>query len=200
MMANYNDYSDEQLAVLFNQQDKYAFETIYGRYKDILYIHAKKMLQDQEAARDAVQELFTNLFAQMGSFELKSTIQSYLFSSISRRIVNQMIHEKVKLKYVNNAQFYQKRYVADTDHPVLEKDLIKNIAEEIERLPPKMKAIFEMSRKAYMNNQDIAQATNTTTENVRRQLRIALERLRGKLTCFFCLQIMAAILWLNRTF
>lgn len=200
MRDNYNNFTDAQLAALYNQQDRNAFEEIYVRYKDLLYIHAKKMLREKEQAQDVVQELFTTLLVKMGEVELKSTIKSYLYHLIQNKILDLFKHQKVRFNYVESIQNFQSKYVNNADHLALERELIKTIDEEIERLPPKMKAIFEMSRKAYLSNQEIALATNTSEENVRRQLRIALTRIRSKFTCFLCLQIMTAILWLNRNF
>jgi RNA polymerase sigma-70 factor (family 1) len=200
MKSNYFNYTDAQLAELYNQQDRGAFEAIYDRYWDLLYIHAKKMLHDEDQAQDVVQDLFTNLFNKMGKLELKSAFKSFLYQSTRNQVLDLIRRDKVKFDYISSIQAYYQQGENTTDNLVLEKELSRTIEQEIAKLPPKMRAIFEMSKKAYLSNQEIAEATNTSEENVRKQIRQAVNKLRSRMTCFFCLQIMAGILWLNRHF
>jgi len=200
MKADYYSYTDAQLADLYNQRDRHAFEAIYDRYWDLLYIHAKKMLRDEDQAQDVVQELFTTLLSKMGSLQLKSAFKSFLYQSTRNQVLDLIRRDKVKFDYIASIQAYYQEGEFTTDNQLLENELKRTIEEEIEKLPPKMRAIFEMSRKAYLSNQEIALATNTTEENVRKQLRQAIAKLRAKFTYFLCLQIMASLLWLNKHF
>jgi RNA polymerase sigma-70 factor (ECF subfamily) len=196
---NYNSYTDDQLASLYNKQDRSAFEEIYNRYWELLYIHAKKMLRDEDQAQDVVQELFISLLTRMGKLKLKPTFNSYLYQTIRFIILDLIRHNQVKVNYIAQIQTHYKEADSHTDNLVLENDLKRIIELEIDKLPPKMKTIFEMSRKAYLSNSEIADATNTTESNVRKQIQQAITKLRSNLTCFICLQIMTTLLWWNRT-
>jgi RNA polymerase sigma-70 factor (ECF subfamily) len=200
MKANYKSYSDAQLAKLINQHDRGAFNEIYARYWPLLYIHAKNMLHDEDQAKDIVQELFTNLLAKMGSLQLASTIKAFLYKSTRNMVLNLIKHNKVKIDYISSIQAFYQEGVFTTDEQVRENELKKEIEKEIERLPAKMRTIFEMSRKTYLSNLEIAHVTNTSEENVRKQLYKAVIRVKAKLTSFLCLQIMATIMWLNNSF
>ena len=70
---------------------------------------------------------------------------------------------------------------ADTDHLIREKQLKAYIEKEIQALPPKMRAIFEMSRKEHLSYKEIAAITNTSENNVSTQVNNALRILRAKL-------------------
>ncbi|HWW41303.1 RNA polymerase sigma factor [Pedobacter sp.] len=200
MRANYNSYEDAQLAELYNRKDRNAFDEIYERYWDIMYIHAKNMLHDADQAKDVVQELFLSLLNRMGELKLKATFSSFLYQSIRFIVFDLIRHNQVKIDYVARIQATYQDADYTTDNLVIENELKAIIEKEIERLPPKMRAIFEMSKKAYLSNKEIALATNTSEENIKRQLRQASARVRAKIASTIYLQIMVSILWLNRHF
>ncbi len=198
MKANYSLYSDAQLADLLNVSDNKAFEEIYNRYWNLLFLHANKMLRDEDQAQDVVQELFANLLSQMGQFYYKSTISSYLYTSVRNMVLNLIKHDKVKLNYSDSLRDYYDQGAWTTDTLVRENELKRQIEKEIENLPAKMRAIFELSRKEYLSHKEIADTLGISEGTVKKQLYYAISKLRSKLSCFFWLQIMSLILWINR--
>lgn len=199
MKVDYQSLTDAQLADLLNLRDESAFEEIYKRYWSLLFIHANKMLGDQDQAEDVVQELFTKLLSQMGELYLKSTISAYLYMSVRNMVVNLIRRKKVKINYLASIQEHYSRGEWVTDHKLRESEFRKQIEEEIENLPPKMKAIFNLSSKAYLTHKEIAEAVNVSEGTVRKQIYYAMKALRSKLTCLVCLQVMSVILWLHRS-
>ncbi len=68
-----------------------------------------------------------------------------------------------------------------TGHRVRENDLKAYIEKEIQALPPKMKQIFELSRKAHLSHKEIAEKLDTSENNVSTQITNALRILRTKI-------------------
>jgi RNA polymerase sigma-70 factor (ECF subfamily) len=184
MKVNYTSYTDAQLAEGLNLQDVAAFEEVYDRYWNVLFIHACKMTGDQEKAKDLVQDLFTALFAKMGELHFESTISAYLYRSVQNRVISAFNHQKVKHNYAASLQaFYNKGELATENH-VREKELKILIEKEIDNLPGKMKSIFEMSRRDNMSHKEIATASGVSEGTVKKQLYYAITRLRSKLSYF----------------
>ncbi|MFD0749217.1 sigma-70 family RNA polymerase sigma factor [Mucilaginibacter calamicampi] len=67
------------------------------------------------------------------------------------------------------------------DHLIREKQLRAHIEQEIQALPPKMRRIFEMSRKEQLSHREIAEALSVSENNVSKQVNNALRILRTKL-------------------
>lgn len=193
MKADYKSFTDAQLAERLNLRDTAAFEEVYDRYWALLYIHAKKMLGNEDQAKDVVQELFTKLLAQIGKVHYESTISSFLYKSIRNMVLNLIKHQKVRFDYVSSIQAYHTDGDLTTEKQVRENELKKEIEKEIKRLPAKMRAIFQLSHQTPLSNQEIAIAVNTSEDTVRKQLYNAVKILRAKLSYFMCLQIVAAI-------
>lgn len=198
MNSIYSSYSDAELAEKINLRDTHAFEELYNRYWGMLFEHARRMIGNEEKAKDIVQDLFASLFSQMGQVILQPTIVNYLVKSIKNSVINLINHEKVKINHIAAFQEFYKRGEWITDNQVRERELKASIEKAIEDLPPKMRTIFELSRKAYMSHKQIAAEINGKEENVKKTLHRAIKLLRAKLTCFLLVQLMTAILFIGK--
>lgn len=68
-----------------------------------------------------------------------------------------------------------------TDHVIREKQLAALIEKGISDLPPKMKEVFELSRKQKLTHKEIAEKLNLSEQTVKKQVNNALKILRVKL-------------------
>ena len=68
------------------------------------------------------------------------------------------------------------------DSLVRERDLARRIEAEIQSLPPKMRAVFELSRKEHKSYKEISDYLNISDKTVKKQVNNALHILRTKLT------------------
>ncbi|SDF15175.1 RNA polymerase sigma-70 factor, ECF subfamily [Mucilaginibacter pineti] len=200
MTTNYQILSDSELVDKLNQQDNRAFEEVYNRYWLPLYNHARRMLKDEDEAADVVQEIFSAVLEKMGSLTFHTTLAAYLFQATRFRIINLFHREQVKIKYVQSLKAYINKHSAPADEVYREKEMAELIEHEIAALPPRMREVFELSRKAYLTNKEIAEITSISEATVKKHLAVALKRLRAKLTSALLLNFMAAILWLHRLF
>jgi RNA polymerase sigma-70 factor (family 1) len=197
MKARYESYSDAELTEFLTLRDTHAFEAIYNRYFALIYSFARKMLQDDNHAEDITQEVFTSLYEKMGRVHIES-LRSYLYQSVRNMIIDFIRHKQVKTDYVTSFQSFYEQGEWATDNVVIENELRRQIENEIENLPPKMRAIFELSRKAHLSHKEIAAASGVTEGTVKKQLFYALKILRSRLSCVIWMQVMIVILWLNR--
>jgi len=197
-MADYKNLSDVELTCLLKASNHAAFTEIYNRYWLLLFNHARRMLKDDEQAKDVVQDTFNSLFDKTGKLQVHISLSAYLYQTVRYMIFNLIRHEKVKINYLNSIQAYFQTGVCSTDELIREKELKQQIEQEIEMLPAKMRRIFELSRKAHLSYKEIAEQTMTSEGTVRKQVYYALKILRGKLGSQILFHIMAGLLWLNR--
>ncbi len=181
-MAVYQTLSDTELTDLLRESNHAAYTEIYKRYFHLLYVHAYKKLRDEEQAKDVIQDLFTNLWIRRDTNFIGTNLGGYLYTAVRNKIFDLFAHEKVKADYVLSLRdFISFGRIANTDHLVREKELKAYIEKEIQALPPKMRRIFEMSRKEQLSHKEIAETLNTTENNVSKQIQNALKVLRTKL-------------------
>jgi RNA polymerase sigma-70 factor (ECF subfamily) len=155
------------------------------------------MLQDEDQAKDVIQEVFVTLYEKMDEL-YNDSIRSFLYKSVRNRVINSIRHQKVRIDYISAFKDYYNKGEWITDNQVRENELQRLIELEIENLPPKMRKIFELSRRHYLSHKEIADATGVSEGTVKKQLYYAISKLRSKLSCLLLLQLMSAILWINR--
>lgn len=180
-MLTYSLLSDLELIALLKEGDAAAYTVVYNRYFNELYIHAYARLRDKEEAQDVVHELFATLWNKRAELMFKSSLPAYLYTAVRNRILDVIAHQQVESRYVTSLQHFIEEGYCITDHQVRERQLAALIEKGISELPPKMRAIFELSRKHAMSHKEIAEQLNLSEQTVRTQVKNALRILRLKL-------------------
>ncbi|SFE35292.1 RNA polymerase sigma-70 factor, ECF subfamily [Chitinophaga sp. CF118] len=180
-MNRYGEMSNEELTDLLRSGDRSAFAEIYHRYKFILHNHAWQKTRNQEEAQDAIQDVFTTLWDKRESINVGSNLAGYLYNSVRNHILNTIAHKEVQTKYIISIQKFTKEQSVITDYRVRENLFKALIEKEIAALPPRMREVFELSRKHHLSHKEIAIIMGTTEQTVKKQMTIALKILRRKL-------------------
>jgi len=181
-MVAYSNLSDTNLLQLLKESDHSAYTEIYNRYFYLLYVHAYKKLRNEEQVKDLIQDLFATLWFKREFGLPDSNLAGYLYTAVRNKIFDLFAHQLVESKYIDSLKDYLDNYSsAPTDHLVRENQLKAYIEQSIQALPPKMKRIFEMSRKENLSHKDIAAKLGTSENNVATQITTALRILRTKL-------------------
>lgn len=190
-MATYSNISDDNLILLLKESDHAAYTEIYNRYFYLLYVHAYKKLQDEGQAKDVLQDVFATLWFKRASDFQSNNLGGYLYTAVRNKIFDLFAHEQVKTKYIHSLDAYLKTHTSvPTDHLVREHELKAYIEKEIQALPPKMKQIFELSRKDHLSYKEIAEKLNTSENNISKQLNSALRVLKTKLGLAICVSFL----------
>jgi RNA polymerase sigma-70 factor (family 1) len=180
-MLAYGSLSDLELTDLLRAGDASAYTVIYNRYFDELYLHAYNRLRDKEEAQDVIHELFAGLWNKKENLMVKSSLAAYLYTAVRNRILDVISHQQVETRYVSSLQNFIEEGYCITDYQIRERQLAVLIEKGISELPPKMREVFELSRKQVMSHKEIAAQLNLSEQTVRKQVNNALKILRVKL-------------------
>lgn len=177
-MASIQTCPDKELMILLKSGSHAAFAEIYDRYWGLMYVHALKMLGDEDEAKDIIQELFITLWTKGPELELKNSLSGYLYVSVRHKILNRIRQQKTGSSFIHALALY----ISENENSFLpqlhEKELSAVIEKEIEKLPSKMRRIFEMSRKEYLSHKEIAEALDISDKTVKKQISNALKILK----------------------
>jgi len=179
-MESLAELNDHELLALLREGDRAAYNAIYHKYKFVLYQHAWNKLRNREEAQDILQEVFASLWLKRETAKIGDNLSGYLYGSVRNKVLDHYARQEVKLRYVNNVKPDLEQGVA-TDHRVRENQLRALIDKEIAELSPRMREVFEMSRKQHMTYREIAEQLGTSEETVKKQVSGALKVLRVKL-------------------
>ena len=177
--------SDSELVDLLTSGDEKAFTQIYERYFGVLYLHAYKILQNEDEVKDILQDLFSTIWIRREQLNINCGLSAYLYKSVRNKIFDTLSHKKVVSRFADSLTAFAEEGYMNTDHLVRERELAALIEKGIVSLPEKMRHVFELSRKGNYSHREIAQQLNLSVQTVRTQVKNALRLLRVKLGAFF---------------
>jgi len=176
-MSGYSSYTDQELVALLKQGDDAAFTEIYNRYWYAAYQSSFKIIDDDEACTDVVQDVFVWLWENRERSDIHS-LKSYLLTAVKFKMLNLIRQGKMKAAY-------QEAVVDEADHSQEQnaevKELMRIIADFAKTLPGQARQIFYLSRFEHLSNKEIAQKMGISEKTVKNQINISLKKLRTTL-------------------
>lgn len=180
-MIDYKTLSDYVLSKKLKDGDQAALAEIFDRYQFVLYRHANKWLQDREAVKDTIQEVFIAIWDKRESITYTENLGGYLYTALRNRILRQIKLDQRKQNYLSSLENHITRGENITDHLVRENQLRAIIEKEVASLPDKMREVFELSRNSQLSHSEIAARLGISELTVKTQVKNALRFLRTRL-------------------
>ncbi len=178
-----DELSNEELFEVIKESGDYvAFEKLYKRFYYILTHYAYRYMKCPELANDMVSEVFYKLWKKRDSISVTTSLQSYLFTAVRNRCLDQ-------LRVENRVDKCDDSVLIDLDsssstplqHAIAE-ELQQKIENAIEALPKDRRKVFRMSRDNGLKYKEIADTLGISIKTVETQMGRALKFLRGELT------------------
>lgn len=177
--------TDASLVQMLNEGSSAAFEEIYRRHWRYCYHIAFKVLQDEDACMDVLQDVFVWLWENKNKVRPNS-LKPYLGTAVKFKMLNVIRHKKVCETAVQHFKS------AGTSLSFIEnslevKELKMMLTDFIEQLPPQAGKIFHLSRNEQLSNKEIAERLHISEKTVKNQIYISLKKLKsalGQLSCW----------------
>lgn len=185
MVESSSDVFDKDLIPLIRQGDSYAFQKLYHAYQGFLFMHAYHKLGDKSVAMDLVQDLFASIWENREAINIKNKVSTYLYSAMRYKIIDVINKEENKKKYLSSLKESMDSVVAyeASDYLVREKMLEQQIEMILDKLSPRVRQVFILSRKHYLSHKEIAKELNLSEHSVRSYIKEALKVFKSKLRC-----------------
>ncbi|MBK3516722.1 RNA polymerase sigma-70 factor [Carboxylicivirga marina] len=174
--------------------DENAFQEVFIRYYTQLVVFARKVVVDDDLARELVQDVIVNFYEKRKELKIHTSLRAHLYQSVRNRCLNQIKHSQIRRDHHANIYLTQKNTEAYVDDKLEETELEQKIFSIIQTLPNQCKKIFEMSRFEGVSNQEIADKLNLSKRTVETQISKALKVLRKNLAGYLDAWMM--IMWL----
>lgn len=166
-------------------RDKIVFDFIFHYYYSGLCAFAEKITGSGETAEDIVQDLFVTLWVKSGQIVISSSLKNYLFTSVKNRSLDFLRNDKKKTQLVNAGGRLQNYDENLSAFWLAESELEALLEKSLNKLPPRCREIFILSRFEGLKNIDIANHFNISRRTVELQISNALRRLREDLKPYF---------------
>jgi len=171
------------------RRDKLAFDYIFNYYYSTLCAFSMQYLNDRSASEDLVQDFFVSLWMGASKLRIRSSLKSYLFAGVKNQCLDYQKHQKVTEKYQAYVLFSTKSGDNTTDHYLAESELRLAIQKCLDKLSPRCREIFELSRLKGLSNQEISEKLGISKRTVELQVSNSLKILRKELIDYlpFCM-------------
>ncbi|MBL8067820.1 MAG: RNA polymerase sigma factor [Armatimonadetes bacterium] len=154
--------------------DPHAFQALYEKYYDRVYGISYGVLRDADEAADAIQEIFTLVYKNLGRFDRRSKFSTWLF----RIAVNRSIQQARKLKYKKREAEFDDRIESIPERVPPTEDNDPRINEAMGQLHPNDRAILTLFYGDELSLQEIADSMGCSANAAKTRLFRARERLR----------------------
>lgn len=177
-MKDLTNLSDEELFFACVDGSESSFEELYNRYWYKLYAEALRRLRKAELAEEIVQDLFTSIWLNRKKIHIHSSVAAYLFTSVRYLVISSIQKEMVRKNYKEFYQGHFKDYDNSTETRIAFNELQDQIENHVRLLPERCRYIYELSRKEFKTNKEIADLLGISEKTVENQLTKALSRLK----------------------
>ncbi|HKJ41720.1 MAG TPA: RNA polymerase sigma-70 factor [Sunxiuqinia sp.] len=162
------------------------FDRIFRKYHTILFVYARKFVEDEGVALDLVQDVFTMIWEKKKSLTDDKKLKSYLFNSVRNACLNHLKHEQVIQKHQNSQRLQllelELNHYKSAEKSLIEKEDLAKIYQAINSLSAIHREVIELSRFEGLKNKEIGKRLDIPVRTVETRLFRALQSLKEKLS------------------
>ena len=173
---------DKDLVELLVGGSQQAFAELYARYRERIIYFCKHYMINKEDAEDIVQDIFIQLWEKRHFLGSVTSFSGYVQTMTKNCILKKLRHLDVHARFAQHILMNNNDSTNETEETIIGNDYEKLLNEMIERLPPKQKEIFKLSRIEGLDYKEIAELLQTSVENVRKNASLALKKIQDQLS------------------
>ena len=159
--------------------DKEQFEALFQLYWKRMYLFAVKTVQNEEDAKEIVQEIFKSLWERKEELALADA-ERYLLRSVKFKSLDSLRNRGNKIKHHELILRTKTPYYEDNNFQY--KELESQLNHVVESLPNQCKNVYRMSREEGLTNKEIANNLLITERAVEYHISKALSVIKLKLS------------------
>ncbi len=174
------NYTDQELLLLIQQENDNAFEFLYFKYAEELIGYAAGRLDSLEEARDIIHDLFVHFWNERNNISIKISVRAFLFSAVKYRTIDHIRKNITRQKYRDRLKQLDAALPSAIEN-LDAKDLRQQLDAAVNKLSPRVQQVFKLSRFENLTTKEIAAELDVTEQTVKNQLSTALAFLRESL-------------------
>ncbi len=174
-------HSDEEIIGLLAKGDQRAISIIFDQFFDYLCGVVYRVLGDYENSRDIVQDIFLDLWKKQEAINIQTSLRAYLRRAAINRSLNFIRKTKIALDNDDEMLLEMPDKGVSGQQEMERSELEVRIQEAIDKLPPKCKIVFSLSRFEELSYQEIANTLDISIKTVENQISKALRIMRTEL-------------------
>ncbi|MEQ8241509.1 MAG: RNA polymerase sigma-70 factor [Cyclobacteriaceae bacterium] len=167
--------SDQELFSKIKAGNKSVFKQLFDDYYQDLYRFCLSMVRAEMISEEIVQDAFVYLWEKRENIQIKTSLKSYLFTTVRNKSINYIKNELPKQQLSENLSAAS-LFINDDEQE--DQALRIKVQTAIDQLPVKCKQIFILSRYSGYTYKEISEELEISVKTVENQMGIAFQKLR----------------------
>ncbi|WP_223548936.1 RNA polymerase sigma factor [Aestuariivivens sp. NBU2969] len=177
MSKNYQN-NDSFLVRQVSNNCENAFLNLFNFYKNDIYRYSISMVKQKEFAEEIVQDVFLKVWLNRENLNPNLSFKSYIFT-ITRNLTLNFLQKAANDKKKRERVFYEVPEYSNPTDAIFEEAYLEKLKQQaINKLSPKRKVIFELSRDKGLSHEQISQELGISKSTVKNQMSSALDSIR----------------------
>ena len=177
-MLSSNKYSEEELVMLLQNQDKQAFSYLYDNYAPALNNIIYRMVEDVTLAEDILQEAFVKIWHNFASYDKsKGRLFTWMLNLTRNLTIDVMRSKGYKKQSKISGDEYSVDNLQDNTNSISKFDSM-GIRKQLANLKPDQRIIIEMAYFKGYTQDEIAKEVGIPLGTVKTRMRTAITELR----------------------
>ena len=173
------ELADDELVRLSGRGDYDAFAELYGRYEQVAYGLALRVIRDTHHAEDAVVEGFVAVWRSAASFNPgRGSARSWILTIVHRRAVD-VIRREEKLRRPVETSY---EFETGADETAMLREQRLEVQRALRRLPDRERELIELAYYGGFTQSELARQLGLSLGTVKSRMFAGLARLRSLLT------------------
>lgn len=193
-MAGNTDHDEQELVARLKAGDQAAYAELVERYGGRIYNLALRMMGDEAAAEDVLQETFLNAFKAMDRFEERASLSTWLYRIANNAALMRLRRREPVFFSIDTPvetdqgeqmprQFFDFCCLPERD--LLSEEARREMMAAIDELPDTLRVVFVLRDLEGLSTQQTADELGLSVPAVKTRLMRARLALRERLSKYF---------------
>jgi RNA polymerase sigma factor (sigma-70 family) len=174
------DHSDSAILERLHSGSPEAFEALYDRYSRLAFTVAMRVLSDESAAEDAVQDAFLSVWRHVAAYRPdRGSVRTWICTIVRNRAIDRLRGESGRSRHeLTLDDSTDEPSVSDTWAAVAVELNKQQIREAMSSLPVEQRQTIELAYWCGMTQREIGETMRVPLGTVKGRARLALAKLR----------------------
>jgi len=179
---------DENIYKAIRKGDVFAFERFYMKYQPRLFAYGMGILNDEEAAKDLIQESFMAFWEHKNNIVTDYSVTSYLFKIFHGQCIKYLRTRAIQSNFSQLSELKMQEIEMgfyNPDRKVFGSIFMYEVEELYEKavikLPEQCREIFILSKQQDMKSSEIASKLGISVRTVENQIYKAIRVIRQEM-------------------
>lgn len=183
LSVNLTKLSDEQLLQLIAGRDADAFETLYDRHAQVVHSLLVRIVGEQRAAEELVQECFWQVWQKAGDYRGSGAVAAWLYRIARNRGLDRLRRrdarpQTVTLEGEDSSALFGRTYQTPSLETTVEQSLRQQqVHQSLASLPEEQRVILELAYFEGMTQSEIAEVLALPIGTIKSRIRLGVEKM-----------------------